>query len=161
MKTAELLEQIQVRKTPAERAALKAAPDYWRKQLRKEMTEFNQEFGIYLRNSVKFSKIDDTRCDLGGDYEFLASADPTAFTQMQRFNMWKKAYAKKIKEWVDGGYRVFLFTMRSEPLGKGISEAEILNNMSSNMNPLYRGSDITKAALLVFYVIYIREPKSV
>jgi len=107
MKTAEILEQLQRRKSPEEKAALLAAPDYWRLQLRKELTAINRSLGIALRRSIPFNKHTDTRADFGGEYHVLVSGNPDSFSKQERLSLWKKAMAKKIIDMEKSGLRVF------------------------------------------------------
>jgi hypothetical protein len=158
VKCAELTEYKHVRKTPAELERLRNASDYWRLQLRKELTKFNQQFGIYLRNSIKFSQWSHDTADLGGDYEFGTMSDTLSFSKEKRLEMWTKAYAKKLKALVDEGYGVKLYTRLSKEVQKGTSVEEIADMMKAEMRPRYR-SDPNKSPLEVYYTVEITKPK--
>lgn len=132
--------------------------DHWRQQLRKEMTEFNQHFGIYLRNSLKFNQHDKTVCHLGGDYEFGVLSDSLSFSKEKRFELWKKAYARKIKEWVDEGYEVELQSLGN--LTSAFTETDIIGDMERMMHPRYRGSDQSKTPLEVYYKVIVSKPNA-
>jgi hypothetical protein len=109
MKTAELFEYKYRRKSEEEKEALRRAPDYWRLQLRKELTKFNQQFGITLRKPYTFSRYDTDIADIGGEYNVLVSGeDSMTFPKEKRFELWKKAYAQKIHKLVQDGYRVHI-----------------------------------------------------
>ena len=166
MKTAELLEYVHRRKTEAEKEALRNAPDAWRKALRKELTKFNQQFGIYLRKSSdlrlrKSDRFDQWSTDtaaIGGEYEFGHSVDNLTLSKEKRFELWKKAYAKRIKQLLNDGYGVKLFSRLSDQLPYETTEEEIYKRISQETRPRYRG-DPTKAPLIVTYQIVVIKPK--
>jgi hypothetical protein len=107
MKTLEILEQLQRRKSPEEKAALAAAPDAWRLQLRKEITAINNLLGVHLVRPVKFNKDVNARADFGGEYHVSVSGDPDSFTKHERLGLWKKAMAKKIIDMEKSGLRAY------------------------------------------------------
>jgi len=157
MKVTELLEYIQRRKSPEEREALKSAPDYWRKKLRQEFTKFNQEFGIMLLKSERFDPYDMKMAVLGGEYNFLVSGDSLTLPKEKRFELWKKAYAKKIHELVAKGYRVLLgMNMARNEVKPEHTAADIVGLMDHELKSVK--SSGPNHPLRVRYTIYVQAP---
>lgn len=134
MKTSELFEYKHRRKSEEEREALKNAPDYWRLQLRKELTKFNQEFGVTVRKSYPFSRWNPEMAEIGGEYNVLVSGPSTMFSQEKRFEMWKKVYAQKIHKLVKDGYRVRIaFNFDTSEVKPNESVEDILTRIEHEM----------------------------
>lgn len=115
MKTAELLEQLQKKRTPEEREKDKLKSDYWRLQLRKELSTFNKQFGMTLFKPEKFNPHDHNEARFGGNYNFLYSPD-SPVNQEQRARAWQKEMAKKFVALVKQGYKVIIGGSHGEPV---------------------------------------------
>lgn len=157
MKTMELFERKYRRKSEEEREAQKKAPDYWRLQLRKELTKFNQQFGILLRRSLPFSKWAGDVAILGGEYNFLVSGDNLSFSKEKRLELWKKAYAQRILQLVKSGHTVWLsMQLRSKEVKPTDTVDDILDEFNREMKPIGPTSD--RHPLQFNYKIYVKKP---
>jgi len=158
MKTAELLEYKYQRKSEEEKEALRKAPDYWRLQLRKELTKFNKQFGITLRKAYPFSRYDQDIADIGGEYNVLVSGENSlAFSKEKRFELWKKAYAQKIHKMVQDGYRVHIaFHFQGSQVKPGESVDDILARLEHEMKSWRNPS--SKHPIMGSFRIVVKKP---
>ena len=74
MKLTDIAEQLQRRKSPEELAAVKAAPDYWKKVARKEFNDLINKFGATSREKDA-RKIDDRTLSFDRDIAVLVSGE--------------------------------------------------------------------------------------
>lgn len=105
MKTSELLEQTYRRRSAEEIAAEKNAPDYWRKELRKEHSNLIKKFGGKPRNPQSFDKFDPRRATFNKDVLFFTEADEMLPADKRAIG-YVKALAKLYHRLVQEGYSV-------------------------------------------------------
>jgi hypothetical protein len=129
MKTSELLEQKYTKSTPEERAEklkiAKEKPDFWRLQLRKELNDMRKSFGVVMKGAASFDKYNDYVADFGGEYNVLVSGQSSLLTRDDRYDLFLKALAKKIKQIVDKGFRVQFDFGYYRPIDLHLSAHEI------------------------------------
>lgn len=105
MKLSELTEQLYRRRSPEERAAEKAAPDYWRKELRKEFNAILKKHGATCIIPIKFT-LPATRADFGGELNLWADGPSTLVSRKVRASGLMLALAKWAIGLSEKGYTV-------------------------------------------------------
>jgi len=158
MKVADLLENTYRHRSKEQIAAEKASPDYWRKQLRAELAKLYRLFDARLDNAARFSPMwmERDKATFGGTYVFWdkADADALTFSKEDRFELWKKAYAQKIKQLLDEGYRIQLCSnAAAAALHHTNTVAQIHAIMQKQMQPRNAHGSIS-----VEYYMYVTEP---
>jgi len=119
VKTAELIEQKQVRRSPEERAKDKEAPDYWRKELRKEFNGIVNKFGGTIKPET-FSKYNTGVAHIGGDLIVRASGPSTLLSTDRRATGLLKALSRWAHGLVQSGHQVT--ALRDNGLRKEVFE---------------------------------------
>lgn len=160
MKTAELFEYRYRKKSEEEKEALRSAPDYWRLQLRKELTKFNQQFGVMLTKAERFNRWEPTIATFGGEYVVLVSgADSLSFSRDQRFDMWKKALAQKLHSLVQSGHDVYIMmALKGAEIKKDESVTDILQRIEHEVKdptPL-----LDRFPIRFFFRFFVTKPKT-
>jgi hypothetical protein len=129
MKTSELFEYKYTKSTPEERAkrlkVAKEKPDFWRLELRKELNDMRKSFGVVIRAGVAFDKYNDFVADFGGEYNVLVSGQSSLLTRDDRYDLFLKALAKKMKQIMDKGFRIKFDYHHYDPLDLHLSVHEI------------------------------------
>ncbi len=101
MKVRELTEQLQRRKSPEELAAMKAEPDYWKKEVRKELNAIINKYGATSKETG--NKVDPSRLNFDRDISVLITGanslalhrDVRAAALVKAIAKWLHGYAQK------------------------------------------------------------------